>query len=41
LHNVHTTQSVVKTSVIGSGIDQIGQSHLGDSSQSLKIWMLD
>ena len=41
LHDVHTTQGVMKTGMIGTGINQIRQSHLGNASQSLKIRMLD
>jgi len=34
---MHATQGVMKTGVIRSWINQIGQTHLGNTSQSLKV----
>jgi hypothetical protein len=40
-HEVHGSYGVVKTSVIGARIDQVGKSQLRDTTQTLEVGVVD
>ena len=40
-HKVHSPYGVVKTSVIGARIDQVSESQLRDTTQTLEVGVVD